>query len=101
MAVKFPALRTVLDDMEPHFHKGGKYENWFALYEAADTIFYSPGSTTNNTAHVRDGVDLKRIMITVWLCAFPAMFFGMWNIGFQANTIIAETGMAMTGWGCK
>ena len=96
MAVKFPALRKVLDDMEPHFHKGGKYENWFALYEAVDTIFYSPSSTTKTTAHVRDGVDLKRIMITVWFCAFPAMLFGMWNIGFQANTIIAETGMAMT-----
>ena len=32
-------LRTVLDKMEPHFNKGGKYENWYALYEAADTIF--------------------------------------------------------------
>ena len=88
MAVKFPAFRRVLDNMEPHFHKGGKWENWFALYEAVDTIFYSPPSTTKTTAHVRDGVDLKRIMITVWFCAFPAMFFGMWNVGFQANTII-------------
>ena len=66
MAVKFPALRKVLDDIEPHFHKGGKYENWFALYEAVDTIFLLSGSTTKTTAHVRDGVDLKRIMITVW-----------------------------------
>ena len=95
MAVKFPWLRKILDDMEPHFVKGGKYENWFALYEAADTIFYSPNHVTKTTAHVRDGVDLKRIMITVWLCAFPAMFFGMWNVGFQANTIIAD-GMAMS-----
>jgi Na+-transporting NADH:ubiquinone oxidoreductase subunit B len=95
MAVKFPALRRLLDDMEPHFHKGGKYENWYALYEAADTIFYSPNSVTKTTAHVRDGIDLKRMMITVWLCAFPAMFFGMWNVGFQANTILAD-GMALT-----
>ena len=96
MAVKFPALRKFLDDIEPHFHKGGKYENWFALYEAADTIFYSPGSTTKTTAHVRDGVDLKRIMITVWICTFPAMFFGMWNVGFQANTILAASDLAMS-----
>ena len=82
-------LRKVLDDLEPHFHKGGKYENWYALYEAVDTIFYRPADTTKTTAHVRDGVDLKRIMITVWLAAFPAMFFGMWNVGFQANSIIA------------
>jgi Na+-transporting NADH:ubiquinone oxidoreductase subunit B len=75
--------------MEPHFHKGGKYEKWYALYEAADTIFYSPSSVTKSSSHVRDGIDLKRIMITVWLCSFPAMFFGMWNLGYQANTEIA------------
>ncbi|MDC3332946.1 NADH:ubiquinone reductase (Na(+)-transporting) subunit B [bacterium] len=94
MAVKFPAFRRLLDNMEPHFHKGGKLEKWYALFEAADTIFYSPDSVTKSTAHVRDGIDLKRMMITVWLCAFPAMFFGMWNVGFQANTILAD-GMAV------
>lgn len=82
-------LRNFLDSIEPHFHKGGKYENFYALYEAVDTIFYSPSSTTRANSHVRDGIDLKRIMITVWMCTFPAMFFGMWNIGFQANSAIA------------
>ncbi|KZY41899.1 MULTISPECIES: NADH:ubiquinone reductase (Na(+)-transporting) subunit B [unclassified Oleiphilus] len=92
-------LRTVLDKMEPHFEKGGKYEKWYALYEAADTIFYSPSSVTKTTSHVRDGLDLKRIMITVWLCAFPAMFFGIWNVGFQANTAIAAgLGTIPTDW---
>jgi Na+-transporting NADH:ubiquinone oxidoreductase subunit B len=95
MAVKFPALRRALDKYEPHFHKGGKWEGWFALYEAADTIFYSPDSTTKTTAHVRDGIDLKRMMITVWFCAFPAMFYGMWNVGFQANTVIADAGLLL------
>ncbi len=87
-------LRKYLDSIEPHFHKGGKFEKWYALYEAADTIFYSPSSTTKTTAHVRDGVDLKRIMITVWFAAFPAMFFGMWNVGFQANTVLADPTVA-------
>lgn len=86
------SLRSLLDGMEPHFHKGGKYEKWYALYEAADTIFYKPADVTKSTAHVRDGIDLKRIMITVWLCTFPAMFFGMYNVGLQANTILAATG---------
>jgi Na+-transporting NADH:ubiquinone oxidoreductase subunit B len=87
-------FRQVLDKMEPHFHKGGRYEKWYALFEAADTIFYTPPSVTSTTSHVRDGIDLKRMMITVWFCAFPAMFFGMWNIGFQANTAI-EAGAVM------
>jgi Na+-transporting NADH:ubiquinone oxidoreductase subunit B len=85
--------------MEPHFHKGGRFEKWYALYEAADTIFYKPADVTKTTSHVRDGIDLKRIMITVWLCTFPAMFFGMYNIGFQANTILAELGQSgLEGW---
>lgn len=93
------ALRKILDDMEPHFHKGGKWESWYALYEAIDTVFYKPSDVTKTTSHVRDGIDLKRMMITVWLCAFPAMFFGMYNTGFQANTIIADMGLGgLEGW---
>ena len=84
-------LRTILDDMAPHFEKGGKHHRWYALYEAVDTILYMPSAQTNTASHVRDGIDLKRIMITVWACTFPAMFFGMWNLGFQANTFIAAT----------
>ena len=79
-------IRNVLDKMEPHFHKGGKYENWYALYEAVDTIFYTPGAVTKSASHVRDGIDLKRMMFTVWLCTFLAVFAGLWNVGFQANT---------------
>ncbi len=92
-------LREILDKIEPNFEKGGKYEKWYALYEAVDTIFYTPGKVTSSNTHVRDGVDLKRIMITVWFCVFPAMFFGMYNIGLQANTFLAQSGLAMdAGW---
>ncbi|MEQ6917200.1 NADH:ubiquinone reductase (Na(+)-transporting) subunit B [Halomonas aquatica] len=91
------AIRQTLDNLEPHFHKGGKYEKFYPLYEAVDTIFYTPPSVAKTTAHVRDGIDLKRIMITVWLCTFPAMFFGMWNAGWQANLAIADGFGAPTG----
>ncbi|WP_020408769.1 NADH:ubiquinone reductase (Na(+)-transporting) subunit B [Hahella ganghwensis] len=92
-------LRAFLDKIEPNFEKGGKYEKWYALYEAVDTIFYTPGKVTSANTHVRDGVDLKRIMITVWFCVFPAMFFGMYNVGLQANTFLLENGLAMdAGW---
>ena len=92
-------LRSTLDNLEPHFKPGGRYEKWYALYEAVDTIFYSPNHVTRSTAHVRDGVDLKRIMITVWMATFPAMFFGMWNLGFQANEAMAGMGIdALGGW---
>ena len=92
-------LRSLFDKVEHHFEKGGRFQKWFALYEAVDTIFYSPSSVTKTTSHVRDGIDLKRIMITVWFCTFPAMIFGMWNVGFQANTAIAAgTGTIPIDW---
>lgn len=91
-------IRQTLDNLEPHFHKGGKYEKFYPLYEAVDTIFYAPPDVAKTTAHVRDGVDLKRIMITVWLCTFPAMFFGMWNAGWLANLAIADGFASMDGW---
>ncbi|MBB3229526.1 NADH:ubiquinone reductase (Na(+)-transporting) subunit B [Halomonas stenophila] len=91
-------IRQTLENIEPHFHKGGKYEKFYPLFEAVDTIFYTPPSVAKTTAHVRDGIDLKRIMITVWLCTFPAMLFGMWNAGWQANLAIADGFSAMGGW---
>jgi Na+-transporting NADH:ubiquinone oxidoreductase subunit B len=82
-------LRKFLDKIEHHFEQGGRFEKWYALYEAADTFLYRPGSVTKTTAHVRDGIDLKRMMMTVWFCVMPALFFGMWNIGYQANSLFA------------
>ncbi|WMO15803.1 NADH:ubiquinone reductase (Na(+)-transporting) subunit B [Pseudoalteromonas piscicida] len=74
----------MLEDIEPHFEPGGKHEKWYALYEAVATIFYTPGYVNKGATHVRDNIDLKRIMILVWMATFPAMFFGMFNIGHQA-----------------
>jgi len=91
------SLRAYLDRIEPNFHPGGKYQKFYALYEAVDTIFYAPGTTTKSTAHVRDGIDLKRIMITVWFCTFPAIFFGAFFLGQNASEAIAAGAIAPDG----
>lgn len=88
------AIKNFFEKLEPHFEKGGKYEKFYALFEVFDTFFYAPNSVTHTGSHVRDGVDLKRVMITVWLATFPAMFYGMYNLGFQANTAMAQMGVA-------
>ena len=90
-------LRKMLDGVEHHFQEGGRFQKWYALYEVFDTFLYAPDSVTRSTAHVRDGVDLKRIMITVWLATFPAMFYGMYNLGFQANEVL-PAGQGIEGW---
>ena len=98
-------MRKKLDDIAPHFEKGGSYHKWYPLFEAVDTFLYSPPSVTHAGSHVRDSVDLKRIMILVWMATFPAMFFGMWNVGNQALGTLAYAAqhgataeMAVDGW---
>ena len=86
-------LRDMLDRLEPEFHSGGRYERWYALYEAVDTILYSPGKVTASASHVRDSVDLKRVMTTVWLAAWIPMFAGMYFAGHQANLAMDQMGV--------
>ncbi|OOR83014.1 NADH:ubiquinone reductase (Na(+)-transporting) subunit B [Moraxella canis] len=91
-------IHNIFDRMEPSFTKGGKYEKYYAVFEMFDTFFRQPSSQTYSASHVRDGIDLKRIMITVWLCTFPAMFWGMYNVGFQALSAIQAMGITPEGW---
>jgi Na+-transporting NADH:ubiquinone oxidoreductase subunit B len=85
--------------MEPNFHKGGKWEKWYALYEAVDTFLYQPNDRAKANAHVRDGIDLKRIMIMVWFAALPCMFWAMYNTGFQANFALSnDPSLVVDGW---
>ncbi|RXS44025.1 NADH:ubiquinone reductase (Na(+)-transporting) subunit B [Idiomarina sp. 29L] len=84
------SLKDTLERIEPQFEKGGKYEKWYALYEAVATILYTPGTVTKSSTHVRDRIDLKRIMILVWMMTFPAMFWGMYNVGNQAAIALAD-----------
>ncbi|TWX70381.1 NADH:ubiquinone reductase (Na(+)-transporting) subunit B [Colwellia sp. C1TZA3] len=82
-------LKKFIEDIEPQFEKGGKFETWYALYEAVATGLFTPGQVNKGQTHIRDSIDLKRIMISVWLAVFPAMFWGMYNIGFQATDALA------------
>jgi Na+-transporting NADH:ubiquinone oxidoreductase subunit B len=94
------ALRRFLDRrVEPLFRQGAPLARLYPLYEALDTFLYSPADVTRGHAHVRDGIDLKRVMITVWIAALPAMVWGMYNVGYQANTAMAAAGIAAkTDW---
>lgn len=92
-------LRQLLDNIAPWFEEGGKYEKLGGVFEAVDTIFYTPGTVTTGASHVRDAVDLKRIMIIVWAAAFLPMFAGMYFIGHQATLAMTHMGVThLAGW---
>jgi Na+-transporting NADH:ubiquinone oxidoreductase subunit B len=93
------ALRSFLDRLEPLFARGGRFEQLHALFEAVDTFFYSPPDLARGSPHVRDALDLKRVMIIVVIASTPAAVVGMWNTGFQANMALQNLGLAgIDGW---
>jgi len=92
-------LRSLLDSLEPHFEKGGKLEALYPAFEAIDTALYTPDTVTAGASHIRDGLNLKRIMITVWAVAFIPALAGAWSVGHHANAAMAEVGVTeMSNW---
>lgn len=83
-------LRNTLENVKPHFEKGGKLEKFYPAYDAMFTFMFVPGHTTHSGSHIRDGVDLKRTMITVVLSMIPCLLFGIWNTGYQHFLAIGE-----------
>ncbi|MDA9663566.1 NADH:ubiquinone reductase (Na(+)-transporting) subunit B [bacterium] len=74
-------FRNILDTVKPHFTQGGKLEKMYPAYDAFETFLFVPDHTTKSGSHIRDGIDLKRTMMTVIIALLPALIFGMWNIG--------------------
>lgn len=91
------SLRTIIENQATHFEKGGKLEKLFPLYEVMDTFLFTPKDVTKGRTHVRDALDLKRLMITVFIAVIPAIIMALYNTGFQANTVLASMGDAPTG----
>ncbi len=82
-------LRNLLDKIEPMFHKGGRFEKLYPLYEANDTFLYTPGEVAKGGTHVRDAIDTKRMMSMVIVALLPCIFMAMYNTGYQAQKLIA------------
>ena len=76
-------LRNLVDKIKPTFEKGGKLGFLHSTFDAFETFLFVPNTVTKRGAHVRDCVDLKRVMIMVVLALVPAMLFGIWNTGYQ------------------
>ncbi len=87
------SAREFLDNLEPHFTKGGKLERYYGLYEMVDTFIYTPADVTSGRTHIRDGIDLKRTMTFVVIATFFCVMMALYNTGYQANSAMAALGL--------
>jgi len=93
-------LRQFLDRIHPHFAEGGKLEKLYPLFEGVDSFLYTPADVTDGPSHVRDGMDLKRMMITVIVALIPCIAMAMYNTGYQANSALKRPGYVVTSSVC-
>ena len=82
-------LRARLDRQARHFEKGGRLERLYPLWEMQDSFLYTPGEVTRLAPHVRDALDMKRLMITVVVALAGCIYMALYNTGYQANLAIA------------
>lgn len=79
-------LNKFIEKIKPTFSKGGKLGFLHSTFEAFESFLFVPGTVTSGKGtHVKDAVDLKRIMIIVVLALVPSLLFGIWNTGYQHN----------------
>ncbi len=78
--------------MNKIFEKGGKLGFLHSTVDAFETFLRVPGTVTLKGAHVRDSIDLKRIMIIAVISVIPAALFGMWNVGYQHSLAVCGAG---------
>ncbi|MBU0943881.1 MAG: NADH:ubiquinone reductase (Na(+)-transporting) subunit B [Proteobacteria bacterium] len=93
------ALSKILEDAGRFFAKGGRFARYYSLYEAVDSFLFGSNQKTQTAPHVRDSIDLKRIMSTVIIALMPCVLMALWNTGYQANSAIQVLGLSgPDGW---
>lgn len=91
-------MKFLLDKIEKSkkdFEPGGKMEKLYPLFEANDTFLFTPSDVTESGPHVRDAIDIKRVMITVVVALMPCFLFGIWNAGHQYNIVNQVAGASL------
>ncbi|MBM43335.1 MAG: NADH:ubiquinone reductase (Na(+)-transporting) subunit B [Acidobacteria bacterium] len=91
-------LRDLLDRQAHHFEKGGRLERLYPLWEAQDTFLYTPGEVTREAPHVRDALDMKRLMVTVVIALGGCIAMALYNTGYQAHLAIAAGTAPLDTW---
>ncbi len=75
-------IKNFLDKIRPNFEEGGKLKAFRSVFEGMETFLLVPNTTSRVGVSIHDAIDSKRIMSFVVIALLPALFFGMYNIGY-------------------
>ena len=73
----------LIEKVEPHFEEGGKLHRLYYAFDMMKSMNFSLPTRTQGGVHVRDGIDVRRMMFTVIIALIPPLLYGMYNVGYQ------------------
>ncbi|MBL9079054.1 MAG: NADH:ubiquinone reductase (Na(+)-transporting) subunit B [Planctomycetes bacterium] len=78
-------LRNLVEKQKKLYHApDSKLHKVWPLFDALETFLFAPDHRAARTGtHVRDYVDLKRVMNTVIVAMLPCLLWAIWNAGAQ------------------
>ncbi|NJO86674.1 MAG: NADH:ubiquinone reductase (Na(+)-transporting) subunit B [Lewinella sp.] len=89
---------SALHDFVKRFEPDHKNKFLHTTYDAFYTFLFQPGTvTTGGGVHIRDGMDLKRLMVHVVLALQLCYVYGTWNIGHQHFSALGQYTGALEG----
>ncbi|MBW8042141.1 MAG: RnfABCDGE type electron transport complex subunit D [Planctomycetes bacterium] len=83
-----PLLR-LFEKVGPTFQKGGKLGFFEPVFEAMENFFFAPSTTTVTAPHVRDPLDVKRLMSMVIIAIVPCLLASFYFFGLRFLVMIA------------
>ncbi|MBF0224010.1 MAG: NADH:ubiquinone reductase (Na(+)-transporting) subunit B [Desulfobacterales bacterium] len=78
-------LKDLFASSRKYFPKDGKLKKLEPLFNAVESFFFIPNIPSKKGPHVRDNLDVKRLMSFVILALIPPLMWGMYNVGYQSN----------------
>lgn len=84
-------LRNLIEKQRQLYHaKDSRFHKAWPLFDALETFLFAPDHRAGpSRVHVRDYVDLKRVMNTVIIAMLPCLLWAIWNTGAQHFHAIA------------
>lgn len=87
-------LRNILKQSGKLFEEGKPFSWAYPVWEATDTILFSTDKQTSSGPHIRDNMDIKRVMFSVVIALIPCYLFGAYNIGYL-NALALDVSRSM------
>jgi Na+-transporting NADH:ubiquinone oxidoreductase subunit B/electron transport complex protein RnfD len=86
-------LLGLFETIRPTF-EGGKLRVLKPVYEAMENFFFAPSTTTTAAPHVRDPLDIKRLMSMVIVALLPCLAVSFYFFGLRLFAMIIISFMA-------